>query len=174
MLTKEIKASPCMDPECRTRHAPKERLALAEALCRERGVQLTPLRQRILTALWRADRPLGAYELMEAIKDEQVRPIGPPTVYRSLDFLIAQGLVTKVESSNVYTPCLHPERQHTCMFLLCSHCGNAMELESSVIEREIRKHAEKFDFDPTQSVIEVKGTCTTCQEKHATTHSASK
>lgn len=33
------------------------------------------------------------------------RPVAPPTVYRALDFLMSQGLVSKIESHNAYVLC---------------------------------------------------------------------
>ena len=81
------------------RHAPAERVALAMSLCGARGVQLTTLRRQILELLWESGRPTGAYELIEALEIRDSRPVGPPTVYRALEFLVSQGLVSKIEAA---------------------------------------------------------------------------
>ena len=107
---------PCTDSNCRGQHAPAERVALAMSLCSARGVQLTELRRQILELLWESGRPTGAYELIEALKLRGSRPVGPPTVYRALEFLMSQGLVSKIESRNAYVPCAHLERRHDCLF----------------------------------------------------------
>ena len=157
-----IQPQPCADPQCRGQHSPAERIALAKSLCGQRGVQLTKRRRQILEMLWESDRPMGAYELIEALKRKESRPIGPPTVYRALEFLIAQGLVSKIQSQNAYVPCAHPERKHDCLFFICSNCGASVELEDQRLETLISENAALVGFRPTHRVIEVEGTCTTC------------
>ena len=63
-----IRPRPCTDPDCRGPHSPPERIALAEAICEGRGVQLTELRRRVLELLWASRGPTSAYQLMEAIR----------------------------------------------------------------------------------------------------------
>ena len=153
---------PCTDTNCRGQHAPAERVALAMSLCSTRGVQLTELRRQILELLWESGRPTGAYELIEALKDRGSRPVGPPTVYRALEFLMAQGLASKIESRNAYVPCVHPERGHDCLFLICSNCGASAELEDPRLDRLISENAALIGFRPKRRVIEVEGVCATC------------
>ena len=162
MTRLSIQPQPCADPNCRGQHSPDERIALAQSLCGERGVQLTKRRHQILKLLWESDRPMGAYELIEALKRRETRPVGPPTVYRALEFLIAQGLVSKIESRNAYVPCTHPERRHDCLFFICSNCGASFEMEDQRLEQLISENAALVEFHPTRRVIEVEGLCTTC------------
>ena len=162
MTLRSPQPRPCKDPDCRGRHAPAERVALAVSLCDARGTQLTKLRRQILELLWESGRPAGAYELIEALKLRDSRPVGPPTVYRALEFLMSQGLVAKIESRNAYVPCIHPERQHDCLFFICSNCGASFEMEDARIERLISENATCIGFRPTRRVIEVEGTCTRC------------
>ena len=153
---------PCTDPNCRGQHAPAERVALAMSLCGERGVQLTEVRRQILELLWESGRPTGAYDLIEALKQRDSRSVGPPTVYRALEFLMAQGLVSKIESRNAYVPRTHPERRHDCLFFVCSTCGASTELEDQRLERLITEGAAHIGFRPTRRVVEVEGTCAQC------------
>lgn len=154
---------PSHDPTCRgQQHEPHERIALAATLCGERGARLTALRRTILELLWSQGSPMGAYELMGRLKSEIGRPIGPPTIYRALDFLMAQGLVTRIESRNAYVPCAHPERKHDCMFFICSNCGASAELEDPRIEQLLSEHASVLGFSAARRVIEVEGACARC------------
>ena len=162
MALPAIQPRPCADPNCRGRHAPAERLALAASLCRARGAKLTQLRRRILELLWESGRPTGAYELIEALKVRAARPVGPPTVYRALEFLISQGLVSRIESRNAYVPCVHPERQSDCLFFVCSHCGSSFELEDPRVEGLIAENAALIGFRPKRRVVEVEGACWSC------------
>lgn len=162
-----IQPRPCADPKCRGQHAPAERVALAMSLCDARGAQLTTLRRRVLELLWESGRPTGAYELIEALKLRDSRPVGPPTVYRALEFLMSQGLVSKIESRNAYVPCAHPERQHECLFFICSNCGASAELEDLRVKRLLTEDAAVLGFRVTRRVIEVEGTCPRCVEAGA-------
>ena len=162
MALLSVQPKPCADPNCRGQHAPAERVALAVALCSARGAQLTKLRQQILELLWESGRPMGAYELVEALKLKASRPVGPPTVYRALEFLMSQGFVSKIESRNAYVPCAHPERQQDCLFFICSDCGTSVELEDQRLEYLLAEHADLIGFRPSRRVIEVEGTCASC------------
>ncbi len=157
-----VQPQPCVDPDCRGQHSPDERIALAASLCGERGVRLTRRRRQILELLWESDRPMGAYELVEALKPKEARPVGPPTVYRALEFLMLQGLVSKLQSRNAYVPCTHPERTHDCLFFICSNCSASIELEDPRLESLITENAGLVEFRPTRRVIEVEGTCSNC------------
>ncbi|MEM7044461.1 MAG: Fur family transcriptional regulator [Pseudomonadota bacterium] len=135
---------------------------MAASLCDARGVRLTELRRQILDLLWESGRPTGAYELIEALKQKDSRPVGPPTVYRALQFLMSQGLVWKIESRNAYVPCVHPERQHDCLLFICSSCGASAELEDQRLEGLISENADLIGFRAMRRMVEVEGTCAVC------------
>lgn len=158
---------PCFDSTCHGRHAPAERIALAASLCDARGAQLTVLRRQILELLWESRRPTGAYELIDALKRKNLRPVGPPTVYRALEFLITQGLVIKIESRNAYIPCAHPERQHGCLLFICQNCGASDEIEDHRIESMLADDAAVLGYRVVRRVIEVEGVCPKCIEAGA-------
>ena len=73
-------------------HCLEEALDRAAALCGKRDVRLTALRRRVLELVWAGHKPLGAYEILDILKGER-QGAAPPTVYRTLDFLLQQGLV---------------------------------------------------------------------------------
>ena len=162
MTHPSIQPRSCTDSNRRGKHAPAERVALAMSLCGARGVQLTTLRRQVLELLWESGRPTGAYELIEALKLRESRPVGPPTVYRALEFLMSQGLVSKIESRKAYVPCAHPERPHACLFFICGDCGASAELDERRIERLLDEDAAALGFRVTRPVVEVKGTCASC------------
>jgi Fur family zinc uptake transcriptional regulator len=137
---------------------------MAISLCSARGAQLTKLRRQILELLWESGRPTGAYELIGTLKLRDSRPVGPPTVYRALEFLMAQGLVSKIASRNAYVPCAHPERSNDRLFFICSGCGSSVELEDQRVERLLSENAALLGFLAARRVVEVEGTCARCTE----------
>ena len=153
---------PCADPDRRGQHAPAERVALAVSLCAARGNKLTTLRRHVLELLWECGRPTGAYALIEALERRYHRPVGPPTVYRALEFLMSQRLVSKIESRNAYVPCAHPERPHDCLFFLCSICGASTELEDPRVVQVLAEDAAALGYRVDRRVVEVQGACPNC------------
>ena len=153
---------PCTDPDCRGQHAPAERVALAVSLCAARGNKLTTLRRQVLELLWERGRPTGAYALIEALELRYSRRVGPPTVYRALEFLMAERLVSKIESRNAYVPRTHPERQHDCLFFICSICGASTEMEDPRVVEVLAEDAAALGYRVTRRVVEVEGACPSC------------
>jgi len=144
------------------RHCLKDALDRAAALCRRRGVRLTPLRRRVLELVWGGHRPLGAYDILDALKMER-RGAAPPTVYRALDFLRQQCLVHRIESRNSFVGCPEPDRPHGGQFLICRTCGQAAELNDARIDDAIRLSAARAGFAVARRTIEIEGECPTCQ-----------
>lgn len=138
-------------------------LSRAEVLCAERGVRLTPQRRRVLELVCRAQRPVGAYEIMD--QSREGAPAAPPTVYRALDWLLAQGLVHKLECLHAYTGCIHPEHPHASQFLICNGCGGVTELTDPSIACNLASVAAETGFRPTRPIVEVIGTCSACAER---------
>jgi Fur family zinc uptake transcriptional regulator len=138
-------------------------LAAAAMLCRDRGAQLTEVRKRLLETLWQSGQPLGAYELMPRLEAALGRKLTPPTVYRSLDFLVSQGLVSRIESRNAFVPCAHPEHPHACVFFVCERCSASVEIENHALEELIARDAGALGFEINRRVIELQGTCAQCR-----------
>jgi Fur family transcriptional regulator, zinc uptake regulator len=139
-------------------------LEAADGLCRQRGVRLTAQRRRVLEILCAAGRPLGAYEILDAMRDGR-RVQAPPTVYRALDFLLAQGLVHKLETLHAFVGCSHPEHPHFSQFLICADCGLVTELEDESITRSLGSAAAESGFQTARRVVELIGTCAHCADK---------
>ena len=167
MTKAPARSRPSTDPDFRGRHSARERVALAVSICEGRGVRMTELRRCVLELLWASGRPTGAYELIEAVKLRDSRPVGPPTVYRALEFLMAQGLVSRIESLNAYVPCAHPERNHDCLFFICGGCRVSVELEDPRIGGLLAEDAAVLGFVATRRTVEVQGMCAQCAEAAA-------
>jgi Fur family zinc uptake transcriptional regulator len=123
---------------------------------------LTPARLDAYAELVSSDRPLSAYELIAKLEQRHDKKIAPLTVYRHLEFLIKVGLVHRLESTQSYLPCDHPEHAHESQYLLCSSCGHVDEVESKPIETLLSKLADQRGFRPSSSIVEVTGVCGDC------------
>ncbi|MBM3536477.1 MAG: transcriptional repressor [Alphaproteobacteria bacterium] len=139
-------------------------LAAAEAVCERRGERLTPLRRRVLELVWGSHKPVGAYALLDRLRDDG-RGAAPPTVYRGLEFLLASGLIHRIETLNAYVGCIHPGETHVTQFLICRTCGTAAELDDRRLGEAIGRSAADHGFSIVSRVIELSGVCARCQSR---------
>jgi Fur family zinc uptake transcriptional regulator len=142
----------------------REALAAAERVCRQRGLRLTPLRRRVLELVWGSHQPIGAYPLLEKLQMTMGR-VAPPTVYRALDFLQAQGLVHRLASLNAFIGCVRPGTSHTGQFLICASCRALAEIDDPQLHGAIAESAEAAGFEVRHPTIEVLGLCPACREQ---------
>lgn len=135
-------------------------LKAAELLCEQNKVRLTPRRIQVLKVLLGSHQPMGAYEVLQLLNQTE-SGITPPIVYRALEFLLEQGLVHRIESSNAFIACDHPGHRCASQFLICSRCHRVAELESDALP--LAEDAEKLGFEAQQAVVEIKGLCADCK-----------
>lgn len=148
-------------------HCIEDALLRADALCAARGARLTSLRRRVLELVWSGHKPRGAYAILEDLSGSEGRPTAPLTVYRALEFLVAQGLVHRIESLNAYIGCAAPGIDHSGQFLVCEGCGTATELDDPRIAEAIRTAARDRGFRIARPTVEVRGLCPACQQESA-------
>ncbi|MEI7872917.1 MAG: Fur family transcriptional regulator [Alphaproteobacteria bacterium] len=144
-------------------HCVEDALAAAEKLCAAKDLRFTPLRRRVLEFVWSSHKPVGAYALLDQLRDEALGS-APPTVYRALDFLIENGLIHRIERMNAFVGCSHPGEAHRGFFLICADCGNAEELEAEEIAQAITAGAAERGFIAREMTLEVTGVCADCRK----------
>jgi Fur family transcriptional regulator, zinc uptake regulator len=135
-----------------------------EEICRQRGLQLTPIRRQVLELLARAKAPLGAYAIIDQLSQAQAKTIAPPTAYRALEFLVDNGFAFKIASTNAYAPCDHLGHDHHGMLLICSRCGRTDEIESPRVDALLAETTSRVGFKPRRQIIEIEGLCGACGE----------
>ena len=153
-------------PDHDHRHCLASVLATAERLCAERQVRLTAQRRRVLEIIATSHSAIGAYEIMDRLGEQQRRP-APISVYRALDFLIAQRLVHRLASRNAYIACTTPRTAHGAQFLICEQCGATGEVCDNAVEDAIAEAARSAGFAMTTRLVEVAGLCGSCSREGA-------
>jgi len=144
-------------------HCVSSALAEADTLCARQGVRLTALRKRVLELVWQSHRPLGAYDILAELSEQDGRRAAPPTVYRALDFLLDNGLVHRIASLNAFIGCSHPEHPHQGQFMICRSCHTAIELGNTAVTDAIAAAAAGIDFLAETQTVEVVGICAPCR-----------
>jgi len=165
MITKALE-NPFTDLDHDHANCIVEALNSAKAACKISGARLTPLRLKVLELIWRSHSPVGAYDLLEMLREERGR-VAPTTVYRSLEFLCRQGFVHRLDSLQAFIGCGHPTGHyggdHAAHFLICQDCGMALEICDGPLEGAIEGLVGRLDFTIAGETIELRGVCSACQ-----------
>ncbi|MCZ7675706.1 MAG: transcriptional repressor [Roseovarius sp.] len=135
----------------------------ADAHCRARGLHFTPQRRRVLEILLDGHRAMGAYDILERLRDEGLGS-QPPVAYRALDFLVAQGFAHKIERINAFVACAHSGAEHDPAFLICRVCCAVAEAEAGPARTAITAAARGAGFRVERVAIEAEGLCPRCAE----------
>jgi Fur family zinc uptake transcriptional regulator len=150
-----------LDPHHDHAHCTADLIARAERTCERRGSKLTGQRREILGSVAQSHSAVGAYDIIERMAEHGPRP-APITVYRALDFLLAHGLVHKIESRNAFVACSHSHEGQPAALLICETCGTVAELDVPEIFERIAEKAKARKFSPAHTMIEISGTCGAC------------
>ncbi|XDZ68257.1 Fur family transcriptional regulator [Alphaproteobacteria bacterium LSUCC0226] len=117
----------------------------------------------VYTLLCQADRPLSAYNILDALRDKGIR--APLQVYRALGKLVERGAVHRIESVNGFVAC----QLHDCggsevsIFMLCTQCERANEFTDASIDRTLQALGDDRKFQAAHKVIEITGLCADCR-----------
>lgn len=158
----------------------------AQQICQNKGLRFTELRCRVLKTIWSSHKPAKAYYILDQLQAEaeavctsdhkghernnsskggksgKAVSIRPPTVYRTLDFLMEHGLIHKLNSIHAYVGCSHPLEHNTCYFLICTACGITSECCNSGLTEAIQHTTDKNSFKTRQVTLEIEGKCQQC------------
>jgi Fur family zinc uptake transcriptional regulator len=136
-------------------------LSRAERTCARRGSRLTAQRREVLNCVAESHNAVGAYEIIERMAVHGPRP-APITVYRALDFLLAHGLVHKIESRNAYAACSHAHEDEPAALLVCESCGLVTEVDAPELFAKLAHSARASGFVPQRCIVEMTGRCGAC------------
>ncbi len=139
-------------------------MAAAEARCNAEGLQFTPVRRKALEILLQEHRALGAYEVLDRLRDAGFGS-QPPVAYRALDFLVANGFAHKIERLNAFIACAHPGTSHSPVFMICRLCDSVAEASAGPTRGALGQAARDAGFQIERTVVEAEGICPACSEK---------
>ncbi|MEL6643439.1 MAG: Fur family transcriptional regulator [Pseudomonadota bacterium] len=141
-----------------------EAIAAAEARCARERLRLTPVRRKVLELLLQEHRALGAYAILDHLRDAGFGS-QPPVAYRALDFLAEHGFVHKIERLNAFVACAHPGTSHSPAFMICRECDAVAEAQSAPAKGALGEAARAAGFQIERTVVEAEGLCPDCAAK---------
>ena len=133
-----------------------------DASCKEQGVRFTDPRKFVLEIVAASDKPMGAYDILEALGGYIDNP-KPPTAYRAIEFLSEQGLIHRIESLNAYIACATDHRHRGSQFLICDSCGKVVEAHLCEVPEGLAEQAKKKGFTLSGWSAELHGHCADCR-----------
>ncbi|MEM7074252.1 MAG: Fur family transcriptional regulator [Pseudomonadota bacterium] len=139
-------------------------LDVAEARCARDGLRLTPVRRKVLELLLQEHRALGAYAILDLLRDAGFGS-QPPVAYRALEFLTEHGFVHKIERLNAFVACAHPGEIHAPAFMICRLCDAVAEAHSTPAKGSLGAVARAVGFQIEKTVVEAEGVCPECADK---------
>jgi len=142
-------------------------VAAAEAHCATDGLRFTPVRRKALEILLQKHRALGAYEMLDLLREAGFGS-QPPVAYRALEFLVANGFAHKIERLNAFVACAHPGANHSPAFMICRACDSVAETLSAPARGILGDAARAAGFQIERTMVEAVGLCPTCAEKATT------
>ncbi|BFM10004.1 Fur family transcriptional regulator [Simiduia litorea] len=144
-------------------HCIHDALRQAKIIAEQKGLRFTKQREQVLGLIWQSHKPIGAYQLMDALADATGKQVAPPTVYRALEFLLEHRLIHRINSLNAFIGCPCPGEGHAGQFVICRSCGITLELDEATVKAPIQALAASVGFLIEQQSLELSGLCPTCQ-----------
>jgi len=129
---------------------------------RPAGGKRSSKRDRIVQVFLRQEGHVSADDLFERVRKEAAG-VGRATVYRTLQWMVDAGVARKVdfgEGRSRFEPSYrHPRHFH----LICNTCHSSSEFLSSDVESLMEEIAGARNFEASQAVLQIYGTCEQCR-----------
>lgn len=126
---------------------------------RSRGFRMTSQRMAILHVLHHAGTHLSPGEIYKQARRD-LPTLTEPTVYRTLEVLVENGLVRPSHSGNGhFTYQIAGEDHH---HIVCRLCGDEIEVEHSLLESLYRSLEKASGFRKINSHLNFLGVCPNC------------
>ena len=129
---------------------------------RPAGGRRSSKRDFIVNAFLRQEGHISADALVDLIRREDAR-ISRATIYRTLLWMVDAGIARRVDFGEGRFRFEHAYRHPRHFHFICRNCQRSIEFLSSDVEALIEEIAGIRGFVPAQSVIQVYGTCASCQ-----------
>jgi Fur family ferric uptake transcriptional regulator len=129
---------------------------------RPAGGRRSGKRDFIVDVFLRQSGHLGADELVAIVRREDPR-ISRATIYRTIQWMVEAGIARRVDFGDGRFRYEHSYRHPRHFHLICKRCQQSFEFLSSDIEALIEEVATARRFLPSESRIQIYGTCDQCQ-----------
>lgn len=131
-------------------------------ILKQTGLKNTKHRNSVLDILVNCNHPLTVEQIFFALKEKNIS-INLSSVYRTLECLVAKGLLVKSnihgDNKGLFEFYRREHRHH----LICSECRKIISIEGCPLEAYEKLLQEKTGFDVTGHRLEIYGYCEDCK-----------
>lgn len=127
---------------------------------RAMGYRLTPQRLMVLELLFHHNDYMTVESMYEQVKTQYAK-VNISTIYRSVNFLAAKGLVTELRrggEETLYAAVREKPHAHA----ICQHCGAVLPIDATVLQPAMAAVARTLKFAVMVGSIELPGLCRNC------------
>jgi len=135
--------------------------ALFKTYLKRQGLKLTRERRIVLHEIMRHPGHLDADELLVNLHGKK-NQVSRATIYRTLDLLVASGLLWKVSLGGNQAHYEYAIGAEHHGHLICVECGRVFEFANHDIEELQRKVCRELRFSPVRHSLEIFGYCSDC------------
>ena len=118
----------------------------------------------IIEAIAHSGSHMTAEEVMETVRNRS-RAVSLSTIYRTLDFLVEQGLCSRNDlgaGRTVYATLQHGPHLH----LVCRACGQVTDVKGSVLSELETLLFDQYGFSADLGHVSLQGICQACHAKN--------
>jgi Fur family peroxide stress response transcriptional regulator len=146
-----------MDPDTKRR-----RLQSFEQHCRARGVPATVQRRAILEAVLDLKMHPTADQVLDAVA-RRIPGVSRTTVYRTLDALVAMGLITKV--AHIGGAVRYDPNTSVHHHLVCQSCDAVIDIYDERLDHLPIPDTSLVGFEVIDYRVQLRGICRSCKAK---------
>jgi Fur family ferric uptake transcriptional regulator len=128
-----------------------------------KNYNITETRNRIVEEIFMMDHHFEVADLWKRLHGET--QISSSTVYRTLDLLVAAGIVRVLDLGEAHAHYEHIFGRHDHDHLICTNCGTVIEFPAIEINNAIEKAAAKNEFTVNSHNTQIYGHCRACVTK---------
>ena len=132
------------------------------ATLKEKGLKLTPQRRLIVDIIHDTGAHLTAQEIISYVQSK-MPGVNKSTIYRTLELLEGAGCVYKSAMGDQFIY-HHAEEGHH-HHLVCSKCGETIDLDENLFAPVERSLGEKYGFRVDFKHVVMSGLCEDCRNK---------
>jgi len=135
----------------------------ARAVLDQSGHRKARARDALIDLLASQPCALSALEIEDHLRDDG-RRVARASIYRILELLADQGLVSRLELGDGTSryELIDPAGEHHHHFL-CDVCGNLLPFDDRDLERSIDRLARRLQFDARDHEVVLHGSCSGCR-----------
>ncbi len=131
-------------------------------ILRQEGLKYTKHRASILRVITESGQPIAAEQVFLALQQNKVN-VNLSTVYRTLESLVAKGLLIKTSIGSDTKALFELNRMEHRHHLICMSCKKMLSVDGCPFEEYEKQLQGRLGFDVIGHKLEIYGYCEKCR-----------